>query len=293
MELEKEKAVEPEQEEEETTEATEEEDSVVADDVEDTEKPEVKVAEGRKGTPLKVSLVDVNKLRDSLTAISKLIAEAELNVTPSGLEITAMDPANVAMVIFKLKAAEFVEYDVPESDKFGVKLKDLNAILKRIGKDDTVSIEFGQKISIKSLGKSKKTFTMPIIELDTKAIDKVPELNFKANIAVNTDSLGEAFEDMSLVGESCRFKIVDNKFVIYSDGDNLSSASVDMAEATVKAEGNMESRYSLEYLKQMIHKKIADRVSVGFSKDYPLRMDYKNETMELGIILAPRVENSD
>ena len=41
----------------------------------------------------------------------------------------------------------------------------------------------------------------------------------------------------------------------------------------------------------MIHKKIADRVSVGFSKDYPLRMDYKNETMELGVILAPRVEN--
>jgi len=292
MELEKEKAVEPEQEEEETTEETEEEDSV-ADDVDgekDTEEPEVKVAEGRKGKPLKVSLADVDKLRDSLTAISKLIAEAELNVTPEAIEITAMDPANVAMVIFKMKAAAFVEYDVPEADKFGVKLKDLNAILKRIGKDDTVSIEFGEKISIRSLGKSKKIFTMPIIELDNNSIQKVPELNFKAKIGVATSSLAEAFEDMALVGESCHFKIEDNKFVIYSDGDNLRSASVDMAEATVQAEGNMESRYSLEYLKQMIHKKIADKVSVGFSKDYPLRMDYKDETVELGVILAPRVE---
>ena len=288
---EEEQAVKPEQEK-----PTEETKGPVADDVvedvEDTEEP-IKVAEGRKGDPLKIVLADVTKFRESLSAISKLIAEAELNVAPEGIELKAMDPANVAMVLFKMKSAAFVEYDVPEADKFGLKLGDLNAILKRIGKDDIVTIEFGQKISIRSLGKSKKEFTMPIIELDEKAIEKVPELKFEAKIGVDTNSLNEAFEDMALVGESCHFNIKDKKFVISAEGDNLRSAEVDMNEATVEAEVDVESRYSLEYLKHMIAKKMSSRVTVSFSKNYPLRMDYNDETVELSVILAPRVENSD
>jgi len=43
----------------------------------------------------------------------------------------------------------------------------------------------------------------------------------------------------------------------------------------------------------MIAKKMSSRVTVSFSKNYPLRMDYNDETVELSVILAPRVENSD
>ena len=38
--------------------------------------------------------------------------------------------------------------------------------------------------------------------------------------------------------------------------------------------------------------KIADEVSISFSKDYPLKLEYKDvDRVLLSFILAPRVEN--
>jgi hypothetical protein len=39
--------------------------------------------------------------------------------------------------------------------------------------------------------------------------------------------------------------------------------------------------------------KLTEKSILRFASDHPLRVDYKTEHMELGFILAPRVETED
>ena len=61
---------------------------------------------------MKLSLTEPKFLKDSITIISDLVNEARFKITKQSIELVAMDPANVAMVIFKLLSSSFVEYEV-------------------------------------------------------------------------------------------------------------------------------------------------------------------------------------
>ena len=54
-----------------------------------------------------------------------------------------------------------------------------------------------------------------------------------------------------------------------------------------------KAKYSLEYLKKMISgSKLADKVSLQFNTDYPLKIQYTVlDKLSMSFILAPRVDN--
>ena len=60
---------------------------------------------------MKLTLAEPKYLKDSISIISELVNEAKFNITKEGFELVAMDPANVAMVIFKLLASTFTEFN--------------------------------------------------------------------------------------------------------------------------------------------------------------------------------------
>jgi hypothetical protein len=78
----------------------------------------------------------------------------------------------------------------------------------------------------------------------------------------------------------------------------LSRALIEMVadnhtKIVVKDATKVRARYSIEYLKKMIQAaKLAEKVSIEFSKDYPLKLSFKViDKLSLEFILAPRVEN--
>ena len=48
---------------------------------------------------------------DAIGIISEIVSEVRIKLTPEGMSIVAVDPANVALVIFKLPKTSFVQYD--------------------------------------------------------------------------------------------------------------------------------------------------------------------------------------
>src|SRR3989338_5508465 len=90
---------------------------------------------------MKLSLADPRFLKDSITIISDLVSEARFKVTPDAIELVAMDPANVAMVLFKLLSSTFVEYDVKKEQILAVNLNDLKQVLKRARPNETLTLE--------------------------------------------------------------------------------------------------------------------------------------------------------
>ncbi|MGC9309551.1 MAG: hypothetical protein ACP5D2_02530, partial [Candidatus Nanoarchaeia archaeon] len=68
-------------------------------------------------------------LGDAINIISEVVSEVRLKMLEDGMSITAVDPANVAMVIFKLPKEVFSQYDVNQ-EVLGVNLDDLKRILR-------------------------------------------------------------------------------------------------------------------------------------------------------------------
>jgi proliferating cell nuclear antigen len=246
---------------------------------------------------MKLSLAEPSYLRDSITIISDLVNEARFKITKEGIELVAMDPANVAMVIYKLLSSSFTEYELDEPVQIAINLNNLKQVLKRAKQNDMVSLSLGDntlKIELKS--NTTRTFNLPIIEIEEKE-QKIPELKFPVEINTVCSVLDEAVEDACIVAESLAFEADGKKLNITAEGD-LSNVKIEVKEddaTKIKMDGSskIRAKYSIEYLKKMIGaSKLAENVTIRFNKDYPLKLEYKEvDRLLLSFILAPRVEN--
>ena len=57
---------------------------------------------------MRLTLTEPRYLKDSLLIISELVNEANIKLLSDRIELVAMDPANVAMVVFKLLSSSFL-----------------------------------------------------------------------------------------------------------------------------------------------------------------------------------------
>ncbi|HLC97055.1 MAG TPA: proliferating cell nuclear antigen (pcna) [Candidatus Nanoarchaeia archaeon] len=246
---------------------------------------------------MRLTLAEPTYLKESVTIISDLVNEARFKVTKEAIELVAMDPANVAMVIFKLLSSCFTEYDVKEEIEIAINLENLKQIMRRAGANDMLSLELGgeNKLKIQLKGASTRTFSIPIIELEEKE-QKVPELKFPVKIVLPSRTLTAAIEDADIVAESVSFEAEPKKFSVLAQGD-LSQAKIEIPESEnnkIDVQGEkVRAKYSIEYLKKMINgAKLAEFVEISFNKDYPLKLEYKAvDKVLLSFILAPRVES--
>jgi DNA polymerase III sliding clamp (beta) subunit (PCNA family) len=74
---------------------------------------------------------------------------------------------------------------------------------------------------------------------------------------------------------------------------NSARAEFSGDEANIDAE-NCKARYSLEYLSKFIKGcKLSEKTILNFATNHPLKIDLRDNGMELNFILAPRVETED
>lgn len=246
---------------------------------------------------MKLSLAEPKFLKESVTIISDLVNEARLKIGKDAIEMVAMDPANVAMVIFKLFSSAFSEYSVDKETNLAINLNNLKQILRRAKPNDMVTLEMDDnRLKITLRGESIRTFSIPIIDLEHKE-QRIPELTFPVSIETSSVFLNEAIEDADIVAESVMLIAEPQKFTVKADGD-LSTANIEIKagpETKIILEGKekIKAKYSVEYLKKMMQgSKLADKVTINFNHDYPLRINYNAiDRVMLSFILAPRVEN--
>ena len=237
-----------------------------------------------------LKLDDPKLLADAIGIVSEVVSEVRIKLLEDGMSIVAVDPANVALVIFKLPKESFSQYETG-NEVWGVNLGDLKKILKRAGISASIVIEEEEgKLKITIFDKVKRTFKLALIEVSSEDKD-IPELNFGARVEMDSFGFSQAVEDADIVADSCAFVIKDDVFSVEGSG-NLNSAKAEFSGEELELFGTGRSKYSLEYLMKFIKAaKISSKVVVNFSDDYPLRLDFPGEKMGIGFVLAPRVEN--
>ena len=247
---------------------------------------------------MKLVLGDPRFFKDSISIVSDLVTEVKFKAKKDGLELVAMDPANVAMIIFRLFSSSFTQYTIQDGESVAINLNNLKQILRRADASDVLTLETTEdnKLKIELKGSAVRSFSIPTLELEDKE-QRVPELTFPLVIETQSDILSNAIEDVSVVAESVTFLGEKSQLLVKAEGD-LSKALIEIKageNTTIKTDSSdkFKAKYSLEYLKKMISGgKLTDNVSLHFNTDYPLKLEYKlKDILQLSFILAPRVDN--
>ena len=251
------------------------------------------------GFKLKLSLAEPKVLVDSINIISELVNEVRLKVDRDKIELIAMDPANVAMVIFNLLSSAFSEYKVEKPEEIGISLDSLKAILRRVKPSDVITIELDRernRLKIQLRSENVRTFNLALIDIEDKH-QKIPELSFPLKVEMNSAVFDEAIQDMDVIAESVALVADKDRFLVEAES-NLSDAKSEIGKdsgVVIKSSSKdaIKAKYSIEYLKKIIKgSKLSDKVVLQFNKDYPLRTDYLvKDKLSLSVILAPRVSN--
>jgi proliferating cell nuclear antigen PCNA len=231
----------------------------------------------------KYEIIDLDKFRNGLKAISELIAEPNIELTADGWKLVAMDPANVAMVSWVFKSYTSLDH---KDMKICFNLAEFRKMLARGGKEDHLTIEVSNKIEVLFKGKTTKKFSLPLIESEANE-QKVPELEFKSVMTMPSKDFSATLEDAGIVGESIALASEESgNLVVVSEGD-LNKFHTSLTVGIEKIAG-AKGKYSLEYLNKMKSaEKLSDNVLIKLSSDYPLMLVYGDLTW----ILAPRVDS--
>jgi proliferating cell nuclear antigen len=243
-----------------------------------------------------VKLENPTVLSKIIDIISELIMEVRIKIDDTGISISAMDPANVSMVGFKILRRAFSQF---ETDKqiLGINLEDFKRILKRCGAGSNLVLEKTDgSLQIQIQDRIRRNFNLNLIDIESEDIDfssKVSNMDFSSKVELSSIDFIDSIEDCSVVSDACSFIIEDGRFIIEAKGINSARAEFTGDEAKIEAE-NCKSRYSLEYLSKFLKgAKLSDKVLLNFSEDHPLKMDLNSGDIELSFVLAPRVETED
>lgn len=235
-------------------------------------------------------------LARALEIISEIVNEVRIKVNDAGLSITAMDPANVSMVGFKLPKSSFVRFE-SDTETLGINLDNLKQVLKRCGSGSSLIMEKKDNfLEMQIRDRIKRNFVISLIDIESDEIDfasKTEKMEFSSSVELSSIDLVDSVEDCAIVSDSCSFIIENDKFIIEAKGLNSARAEFSGDEARIKAE-NCKARYSLEYLQKFVKgAKLAEKAKLEFANDHPLKLEFRNELMEMKFVLAPRVENED
>jgi len=277
----------------------------------------VKAVKKEEAKPeLSLELKDFEKFRALIQAVSALVYEGTLVANKEGLKLTSMDTTNVAMVLMDWKAKDFDSYELKNAEelKFKIGFDDVKKILARIKKADKLKlyVKDSFQISVEVSGEKKK-YSLPLYDIDNdEKKDKTPNLTYNLAVNMSSEKFKEIIDDMNFVGEGMSISVTKDTLSAKADeSGKTKSASVVIDNNTndveivineteeevkkrteAKKEFEEVSRYSTSFLMKLSEGiKISDKVKVEYKKDYPIRLTFSSDNLELVSILAPRVEN--
>jgi proliferating cell nuclear antigen len=230
---------------------------------------------------------------DIISIISDLVTEVRIKVNNEGMHLTAIDPANVAMIYFKIPSDLFSEFKVDKPEVLGINLDNLKSVLRRCKPGAKLTLKkYENVLKLGIHDRIKRDFSLAMIDVEGEEKD-LPEWEFNSVVKMNSDSLVEAIEDCLVVSDACTFIAEPDKFIV--EASSLHSARAEFSSDEVEIHsGKGSARFSLEYLIKFAKgTKISDRCTLSFSDNHPMRLDFPTGNVMLSFVLAPRIEQED
>lgn len=240
--------------------------------------------------------IKMEVLREMVEIISTLVSEVKLTVSKDGIDVKAVDPSHVAMLVLKLNKGAFEEF-TGEPTEIGVDVEKLKEVLRLSKPGDILDLQYdgGKNRLVIKVG--KLTRQMSVVDPAGITDPKVPNVNPPGLAVVKMDELRQGIRGSESISDHVTLTLDPESFTMHSEGETdhvdmkLAKGEEGLAKLDVKE--SVKSMYPLDFFSSMV-KSItsAGDVTLHVGNEYPLKIEFSvaSEKGEGRFLLAPRVE---
>lgn len=259
--------------------------------------------------------INPEDMMSALATVTTLVDEAKIRINENGMDIKAVDPANVGMVEMHLDSDAFDRLETGLDDDaetnevlLGVNLNNFTSQLKDIAdepvgdEDQTLHIELDEKtrkLSIWSVPGSME-FTTALIDPESiRQEPDLPQMDLPGQVQVMSNYLAHAIKTSDKYSEhvSAGMNEDDQTFYMSAEGDTDDwNAVLDESHFSVQSltAATVASTFSLNYFDD-IRKGIPDDVpvTIELGEEFPVRLlfSFLDSNADITYMIAPRIQS--
>jgi proliferating cell nuclear antigen len=222
-------------------------------------------------------------------AVLAIAPECRVWLKSTGIEVHAVDAANVALISAKLPAAAFETYK-EESTILGFDLLKLK-IAAGLMKAGIITLDQNDKGKLLITDGSTR-YSNALLDINTIRKDPIPPtISLPAAVNINAKELQESIVAMSRIGDKIRFSMQGKTLTMTTEGDTDLLVKELEGEAVKSLKEPVASLFSTDYLREISRViRDADTVTVSMNINHPVRLECTVDSIALEFLVAPRIE---
>jgi proliferating cell nuclear antigen len=238
--------------------------------------------------------IKMEVLREAVEVISTLVSEVKLVVSKDGVEVKAVDPSHVAMLVLKLKNSVFEEF-TGEPTEIGIDVEKVKEVLRLSKPGDVIDLQYdgGKNRLVMKVG--KVTRLMSVVDPAGITDPKVPNVTPPGTVVVKMDELRQGIRGSETISDHVTLQLDGEGFTMHSEGetDRVDLHIPKEGLSKIEVKDAVRSMYPLDFFSNMV-KSItsSEEATLHVGNEYPLKIEFTlaNGRGEGRFLLAPRVE---
>lgn len=250
-----------------------------------------------------VVIEDVRSWKKCVDAIMNLVKEGSFEFDSDGVRLKAMDPSQIAMILFSMGKDAFPKYEIDAKTRMGVNIENLSKIIGRARAGDKMVMKMDSgRLDVSFIGNgSRREFKIPIIEVPAGPAKEL-KINYSATVKMKGGVFKEMLHDAMIVGPHVLLAADVDNFKVEASGDtgdvNSEYKTGGKEEIQLEVQRTTSAVFSQEYLDDIIRGCDNDEdviLNLGAPtpedpRPKPLCVQYRLGNGAFTYYLAPRIE---
>lgn len=251
-------------------------------------------------------LIQGHVLKKIIEAIRELVTDANLDCSPTGIAMQAMDSSHVSLCALLMRAEAFDHYRCDVDMSIGLNSQHLAKVLKCAGNDDIVTLKSQKESDTLTLVfESPKQdrisdFDLKLMEIESEHLG-IPETEYVCTIRMPSAEFQRIMRDLAVLGDTCSISCTKEGVRFSTSGDlgtgNIlikHNPGVDKEEEAVVIDMQepVSLLFALRYLNNFTKATpLGPTVTLSLSPDLPVLVEYP--IGDLGYVryyLAPKID---
>ena len=244
------------------------------------------------------AIVRAERLQSTLDSVGVLVDECKIHLDDGGIEIRAVDPANVGMVDLSLDASAFESYEA-DGGLIGVNLVRLQDIAGMADSGQLVELELDEETRKLHISIDGLEYTLALIDPESiREEPDLPDLDLSSTIVIEGRDIDRAVTAADMVSDHIELGVneADEVFYVEAEGDTDDvHLELDAEDLIDLVAGDASSLFSLDYLQDMDKAIPKDaEVTMELGEEFPVKMhfDISEGEGEVTYMLAPRIQSN-
>jgi len=252
--------------------------------------------------------VQVSVIKGLVEALKEIISETNIEISRTGLKISAIDPSVTILVHMVLDADNFEEYKCLDTIVIGVNIINLFKLTRTIVNNDSLTFyidedntsELGIRIENEEFNKVTD-YKLNLIDIDEEIIS-APDTNFITMITMPSGEFQKICREAFNIADIIEIKSINNKLILSCKGDfaqqetiySHTDMGVTFTQGDQKQQDNIIQGYYLLRHLSLFSKcaNLCQSIKLFLANEQPLVIEYSVGSLgSLLLALAPQTDD--